>query len=128
MSQDTPRSHAPAPGLVELHHGARANAAPLFAALDWHLAVPAVLAGAAVGVVYADAAAAPRSALLLAGHRAYLAGDPANAGFLLELPAVLQHRFVPQSSESGDFVLYYDGPEWARAFEAAVASRLRGNQ
>jgi RimJ/RimL family protein N-acetyltransferase len=128
MNPDTARSHAPVPGLVELRDGARADAAPLFAALGWHLAVPAVLAGAAAGAVYADAAAAPRSALLLAGHRAYLAGDPANAGFLSVLAAVLEHRFVPQSSESGEFVLYYGSPEWATAVEATIISRLRGYQ
>jgi RimJ/RimL family protein N-acetyltransferase len=112
--------------VVELRTDARANAGPLFAGLDWHLAVPAVLADAATGAVYADRAAAPRSALLLAGHRAYLAGDPADAGFLAGLPSTLQRRFVPEGHEWGAFALYYDRPEWATAVEAAVSPGLRG--
>jgi GNAT superfamily N-acetyltransferase len=118
--------NAPIPDLAELQGAARENAAPLFADLAWHLAVPAVLAGAAIGAVYADTATTPRSALLLAGHRAYLAGDPSDAGFLSALPPVLERRLVPDGHESGDFVLYYDRPEWAAAVEAALAPWLAG--
>jgi GNAT superfamily N-acetyltransferase len=118
--------NASAPALVELRGDGRAEAAPLLAGLAWHLAVPAVLADAAIGTVYADRAAAPRRALLLAGHRAYLAGDPADAGFLAALPSVLERRFVPEGHEWGDFALYYDQPEWAAAVDAALSPGLRG--
>jgi RimJ/RimL family protein N-acetyltransferase len=90
--------------------------------------VPAVLAGAAAGAEYADRAATPRGALLLAGHRAYLAGDPADAGFLAALPPVLERRMIPEGREAGDFVLYYDRPEWAEAVEVALAPGLKGYQ
>ena len=116
------------PALVELRGEHRANAAPLFGGLSWHLAVPAVLADAANGVVCADRGSAPRCALLLAGHRAYLAGDPADADFLAALPSVLERRFVPAGHDWGDFALYYDRSGWARAAEAALAPRLRGYQ
>jgi GNAT superfamily N-acetyltransferase len=124
MNPSTPRPNVPGPAFVELRGSARADAAWVFAGLGRHLAVAAVLAGAAAGAVYADHAAAPRSALLLAGYRAYLAGDVANAGFLAALPLVLERRFIPEGRESGDFVLYYDRPEWATAVEAVLSSSL----
>jgi len=83
-----------------------------------------VLACAAAGSVYIDPGPMPRSGLLLAGHRAYLAGDPANAGFLAALRPVLERHFVAADQESGDFVLYYDRPEWAAAAEAALSPGL----
>lgn len=123
MNPSTRRPSIPAPALVELRGSARAHAAPVFAGLGWHLAVPAVLAGAAAGVVYGDHAA-PRSALLLTGYRAYLAGDAANAGFLAALPPVLERRFVLEGREFGEIVLYYDRPEWATAVKAVLSSAL----
>jgi hypothetical protein len=118
--------NAAAPALVEPRGDDRAEAAHLLAGLEWHLAVPAVLADAATGTVYTDRAAAPRRALLLVGHRAYLAGDPADAGFLAALPPVLERRFVPEDHEWGDFALYDDQPGWAAALDAALSPSLRG--
>jgi GNAT superfamily N-acetyltransferase len=124
MNPNTRHPNAPIPALAELQGAARDSAAPLFADLDLHLAVPAVLASAAAGRVYASPETTPRSALLLAGHRAYLTGDPSDAGFLAALPPVLETRLVPEGHASGDFVLYYDRPEWAAAVEAALAPRF----
>ena len=94
MEPSTVHPPSPIPQLAALPPAARLRAAPLFARLDWHLAVPAVLAGAAAGSAYLDPGPALRSGLLLAGHRAYLAGDPANAGFLVALRPVLERHFV----------------------------------
>jgi len=93
----------------------------MFTGLDRHLAVPAVLAGRAVGAVYADSAASPRSGLLLTDHRAYLAGDPGNGPFLAAVHSVLERRFVPAGWEVGAFTLYYDRPDWPAAVETALA-------
>lgn len=47
----------------------------LFAGLEEHLAVAAVLHGAAAGRVWVDAPSAPRSAVLWVQHRVFVAGD-----------------------------------------------------
>ena len=111
--------------ISELHTTERARAAPLFAGLDWHVALPAVLAGRAAGAVYADSAGAPRSGLLLTAHQAYLAGDPGNGSFLAALRPVLERRFVPDGWEVGAFALYYDHPDWPAAVETALAAGLK---
>src|SRR5687768_2518546 len=113
---------------MELRAGERERAAPLFAGLDWHLAVAAVLAGRAGGAVYADSAAAPHSALLVTGHRVHLAGDPGNGAFLAAVRAVLEERFVPAGWDVGAFTLYYDHPEWPAAAEAAFSPGLKDFQ
>lgn len=125
MKRDTAKPASFVSPLVELPPSDRVRAAPLFARLDWHLAVPAVLAGVAAGTVYADRGPSPRSGLLLSGHRAYVAGDPANAGFLAALRPVLERRFAAKG-QSGTFLLYYDRPEWAAAAEASLSPRLIG--
>jgi RimJ/RimL family protein N-acetyltransferase len=111
--------------ISELRAAERARAAPLFAGLDWHLAVPAVLAGRAEGTVYADSAATPRSGLLLTGHRAYLAGDPGNSAFLAAVHSVLERRFVPAKRDVGAFTMYYDHPDWPAAARAAFSAGLK---
>jgi GNAT superfamily N-acetyltransferase len=103
----------------------RERAAPLFAGLDWHLAVPAALAGAATGEVYVDSAPAPRSGLLLTEGRAYLAGDPRNGAFLAAARPALERRFVPPTWEVGAFTLYYDHPDWPTAAETALLAGLK---
>lgn len=103
----------------------RTWAAPLFAGLDRHLAVPAVLAGQASGEAYVDSAPSPRSGLLLTGHRAYLAGDPGNRAFLATVRSVLERRFVSAGWEVGVFTLYYDHPDWPAAIEAALSPGLK---
>jgi RimJ/RimL family protein N-acetyltransferase len=114
--------------IAALRAAERARVAPLFAGLDWHLAVPAVLAGQAAGAVYADSAAAPRSGLLLAGHRAYLAGDPGNGAFLAAVRPVLERRFIRAGWEMGAFTLYYDHPDWPVAAETALSAGLKDYQ
>jgi GNAT superfamily N-acetyltransferase len=103
--------------ILELHAPDRARVAPLFADLSFHLAVAAVLADQAAGTVYADSATAPQSALLLAGHRVYLAGDPGNDAFLAAARPVLERRFA-----SSTFVLYYVHPDWPSAAQAVLTS------
>ena len=114
--------------ITELRAAEFERAAPLFARLESHLAVPAVLAGQAAGAVYADSAMAHRSGLLVCEHGAHLAGDPRNEAFLVALRSVLERHFVPAGWEVGAFTLFYDHPDWPAAAETALATGLKNFQ
>jgi RimJ/RimL family protein N-acetyltransferase len=83
-------------------------ARPVFQALDFHLAVPALLAGAARGQVYVDDPAAPRAGLAWTRHRVYLAGAAGEAGFIQALERLLAEVIIPWAAETPEqgFVIY----------------------
>jgi RimJ/RimL family protein N-acetyltransferase len=114
--------------IAELGAQERGRAAPLFAGLDYHLAVAAVLSGEAEGTVYADSGTSPRSGLLHTGHRVYLAGDAGDGRFLAAGKLVLQERIIPpeippeRAGGEGRLTLYYDDPAWHAAAEPALCS------
>lgn len=96
----------------------------LFAPLEFHLAVPAVLAGAAPGEVMVDDAQKPSAGLLRVQHRAYLAGDAGNLAFQSDLSEWFAGKFLPQGLSAGQeaFSLYY-AEGWEPAIEETI---LRG--
>jgi len=99
---------------------------PLFAPLENHLAVSAVLSGAFPGVVWADHPDSPRSALLCAGWRFHLAGDPDNPPFIAGLRQLFLEEIYPQGAAQGrvGVSVFYTSPAW----ETAVLQVLEGKR
>jgi len=62
--------------ITELSHHEYRWIQPLFAELDYHLSIAAVIAGSMPGRVFADAAENPRIALVTSAEGNYLAGSP----------------------------------------------------
>ncbi len=97
---------------------------PLFAALDHHQAVHAILDGTAQGTVYADDLDYPSAALALTGKRFYVAGDPERDAFLEGLRMLFAEVIYPRAQEAGAvmFVLYY-APGWEHAVERILVGK-----
>ncbi len=100
------------------------KARPLFAALDHHQAVNAILDGAVPGTVYADDLDDPAAALGWVGKRFYLAGDPARERFVEGLHMLFAEVIYPRALEAGAtmFVLYH-APGWEQAVERILAGK-----
>jgi RimJ/RimL family protein N-acetyltransferase len=88
--------------------------ADLFALLDEHLVVAAVLAGETPGQVFVDDPAAPRAAVLFPWnrHRVCLAGVPDNDSFNEGLAEMLAARYTQPAGEASEFVVYYAPDTW----------------
>jgi len=84
--------------LAEIGAGRIGDTAPLWEEMGIHLAVGSILAGATKAPVFVDDAEAPASAMTWTGHRLYLAGEVAGAGFGGELAGFASSR--------GQFVAY----------------------
>ncbi|MGD8398926.1 MAG: GNAT family N-acetyltransferase [Anaerolineae bacterium] len=98
---------------------------PLFARLRYNLVVDSVLDGHTPGWVYADDAAAPRTAWLWNRMDAMLvAGDEADADAAAALGTVIANRAVPdaRSRHIPELSLFYDGPAWQAPARALVSS------
>jgi RimJ/RimL family protein N-acetyltransferase len=108
--------------IAELGAQERGRAAPLFAGLDYHLPVAAVLSGVAEGTVYAVSSTSPRSGLLHTGHRLYLAGDVGDERFLAAAKLMVEERIFPPELAGGEgsFTLYYDDASGHEAAESAL--------
>ena len=102
--------------MEELIRPAWARARPLYDSMDQHLAPQAVLAGAEPGRVWADDPAAPRTALVQAGRRVYLAGDPSD-----DVPHTGLRALLLEASKAGALVLYYAPAGWAAVLEGVLA-------
>jgi hypothetical protein len=62
---------------------------PLFAALDRHLTVSAVIEGTSPGTIYVDDPDAPRAAFIWSYEGNFLAGTASNAAFNSVVPSVV---------------------------------------
>ncbi len=100
-------------------------AADLFAALDYHLAVPAILAGNAPGRVYVDDPRRPSAALACTPHRFYLSGDPGVASFNEGLRRHFLEEVYPRALAGGGPPLcgLYHAPGWEGAIAAILAGK-----
>lgn len=85
----------------------------LFRGQEHHLAIWAVLAGDAQGIVFAGGSHSSRRALLWVQHRVFLAGDPEDPAAVGDLRDLLAAAVVPPARSRGDygFGLYYT-PDW----------------
>lgn len=94
-------------------------ARPVFEPLEYHLVVPAVLAGAAPGRVWVDDPANPQSGFLQAGHRCHLSGRPDNSLFNQDVRRIFLDEIYPQGQARGEleFALYYSSPGWETAVQ-----------
>src|SRR5436305_10816989 len=99
------------PELPPQHYNRVAN---LFALLNDHLAVAAVLAGETPGQVFVDDPSSPRTAVLFPWnhHRVYLAGASDNGTFNLDLAHLLAARYAPPPGGVTEFVVYYAPDAW----------------
>jgi GNAT superfamily N-acetyltransferase len=77
-----------------------------------HLNLIALLEGTALGQVFADDAASPRSAYLISGDAHYLVGEPDNPAFIAVVNAAL-----PRDKY---FVLFCDLVRWAGALDVVL--------
>ncbi len=100
-----------------------AKAQNLFASLDEHLALQALIAGVAPGKIYVDNRNQPRAALARVQKRFYLAGDP-HRGFSEGLHRLFDRLIYPSALENGEttFVLTYT-PGWEETIKDVI---LRG--
>ena len=89
-----------------------------------HLAPQAVTGGTAPGIVYLDDESQPRSALLRAGYRFYLAGHARNDRFNEGLQRLFAEAIYPQARRAGEvaFALHYPSVDWERE----IATILQG--
>lgn len=76
----------------------------LFEPLDYHLAVPAALAGVTPGRVYVDDVRRPQSAMLHVQHHYYLAGSTENTAFQASLHRLFEDEVFPGAKASGQEV------------------------
>jgi len=97
----------------------------LFAEMPMHLAPQAVTGGTAPGVVYLDDPSQPRSALLRAGYRFYLAGEPRNDQFNEALRRLFAEVIYPQAHPAGEvaYSLHYPSAGWEREIEAILQGK-----
>jgi hypothetical protein len=96
-------------------------AGALFGRLGEHLAVEAVLRGAASGRVWIDNADMPRTGVLWVQHRVFVAGEDEKAlnGVVREIAAVARER-----RDWGLGVYGADGVDWARVLAGMVWRRM----
>lgn len=109
--------------MADLPGGAgRQRVRALFRGPHLELVIDAVLAGNSPGLIWADDARNPRSALLWDGGRCfYLAGAADNGPLNEEWAELLSGQVLPQAAARGldVFKVHYTGPEWERPAAAA---------
>ena len=100
------------------------RARSIFQAMDYNLAVQAILDGSVPAKIYVDDATQPRVALTWNKHRHYLAGSPENEAFNESLRRRLVGTDTPHEKQSDDdlFILYY---EPAGAWEQTLDTLMR---
>jgi GNAT superfamily N-acetyltransferase len=111
--------------LHALQPGESSSTAPLFAALDSDLALASILAGKSPALVYADDPFQPRAAFTWFNWRAFLAGDPAQPGFITALARLLDEQLIPQARARGmeAFILHIEPQGWEPALSALLGGR-----
>jgi hypothetical protein len=93
----------------------------LFGELGEHLAVEAVLRGAASGRLWVDNAGMPRTGVVWVQHRVFVAGEDEKAlnGVVREIAAIARER-----GDWGLGVYGADGVDWARVLAGVVWRRM----
>lgn len=88
---------------------------PLFAGLDDHLAVAAILEGSAPAILYVDDPVRPRAAFTWTGYRFFLAGSPEGGAFNQAVRDLLADKVFPQAQAAGLTMieLKYAPESWA---------------
>ncbi len=107
-----------------LDTSAYARVIGLFESVNYHLSAVALLRGAIGGRVLVDDEQNPHAALLIAGHRYLLAGDPGTAEFHRDLLGYFKETIFPHEAAAGEegFLLYFaDG--WERAIEEKIFAK-----
>jgi RimJ/RimL family protein N-acetyltransferase len=97
---------------------------PLFSSMGKHLAARAVLEKRVPGSVFVDRIIDPEAALVCAGKRFYLAGNPHKSNFNDQLREHFNTVIYPRAIEGGQaaFTLYYPNTDW----EPAINTILKG--
>ncbi len=112
----------PSTSLCELKPEEFHRAAPLFTGMAHHLAIVSVLAGRTPARIFIDDHSHPQAALVWAGHRIHLAGNPARG----EFNSGLAHLFAGQTGlykrPAGPPValLYYEPAAWSTPIETVI--------
>lgn len=89
------------------------NAPNLFSAMQHHLAIRAVLAGAAQGRLFADDDRHPGAAILWVQHRVFLSGAPEDAATTAAVRELLANVIAPAARARGDYAFgFYYAPPW----------------
>jgi GNAT superfamily N-acetyltransferase len=105
---------------------------PLFEAMDHHLAIRSILAGATPAPVYVDDPVEPKAAITWAQHRVFLAGDATHAAFNGALSRLLTEHYVPQAVAAGrrGLVLFCSPDGWERQIDLIFKGRspVRGQR
>jgi len=95
---------------------------PLLAGLDDHLAVAAILDGAAPGQIYVDDPDHPTAAFTWTRHRFFLAGSPENASFNEAIRRLFAEVIYPQAPAWGleMFELKHTPEGWAGVIPGVI--------
>lgn len=95
---------------------------PLFAPLDYHLAITAVLEGRSPGYIFSDNPVAPHVGLLWAQGRVFLAGEADDPALRAAVRAVFAQQFRADAEQRGQhaFSVAYTA-EWAPYIEDVLA-------
>ncbi len=97
----------------------------LFRDLDIHLAVPAIINGKIPGTIYVDDLTQPRTAVLEAAHKFYLAGFLDRSQSIQKLRALFQEQVVPQAQAAGTVAFKLIFPEgWEDCIEHEILDGL----
>ncbi len=99
-----------------------AVARPLFAGLDDHLAVAAILEGSAPAALYVDHPIRPCAAFTWTGYRFFLTGSPAVGAFSQAVRGLLMDTVFPQTQAAGlEMIELAYAPEgWADAITGVI--------
>jgi GNAT superfamily N-acetyltransferase len=111
--------------MVELPVTEYHRARPLFQAMEYHLAVNAILEGTLPAKIYTDHPLHPQVALTWTQHRFYAAGSEDNDQLNEALIRFFTETAWPQAREAGEtgFVLYYEPDHWEINLDAQKSQR-----
>jgi RimJ/RimL family protein N-acetyltransferase len=88
---------------------------PLFKGINHHMAIAAIINGEIPDApVYVDNIDNPQTAVMLAGHRVFLAGNTENNDFNRAVADLFADEYYPQMLDAGKeaFTIYYAPDEW----------------
>ncbi len=98
---------------------------PLFAPMNYHAIVDAILAQDVPATIYVDDPACPQAAFTWTGRRYLLAGSAQNREFNRAIAGFFFETVFPRSREAGPQVLalYYSSDEWESEIEEILGDR-----
>jgi RimJ/RimL family protein N-acetyltransferase len=108
--------------LDQLSIAEMSSARPLFAGMDDHLIIQAVLDGTSPGSVYVDDRRHPTAAFVSSAEGHYLAGSPGNRAFNDALRRMLAETIF--AADDGTFVGFVHPGSWAGALPELVPHQL----